>query len=505
MPEKEIKEIIESLSPLERKIIPFLNLPIKEIIEKSSLDSTSVLRALKFLQNKSLITLKVTKKTVIDLGTNGVYYKKTQLPERKLLTFLESKNYPSLEEAKKLSKLSDNEFKVSLGVLKSKALIELKNNKISLISNKSEISKKSPEEQLLESLPLEQESLSDEQRFALSNLEKRKEIIEIKTKSIISFQLTSLGSQLQGKTLSTDLIEEITPEIIKSNKKQKFRHYDIQAPVPKIHGGKKHFVNQAIEYGKQVWMDLGFKEMTGTIAQTSFWNFDALFTAQDHPVREMHDTFFIKDLHGFLPKDKSLIKAVKQAHESGIGESKGWQYSWKEDEAKSVVLRTHTTCLSAQTLSKLDIKKDLPAKFFSIGKVLRNETLDWSHGFEFNQTEGIVIDENANFRHLLGYLQEFFKKMGFETVRFTPAYFPYTEPSVEVSAFHAEKKVWLELGAAGMFRPELTIPLLGKHIPVLAWGPGFDRIIMDYYKIKDLRELYENDLSKLRSKKAWIK
>ena len=106
---------------------------------------------------------------------------------------------------------------------------------------------------------------------------------------------------------------------------------------------------------------------------------------------------------------------------------------------------------------------------------------------------------------LLGYLTIFYKKMGFEKVRFTPAYFPYTEPSVETSVFHPEKKVWLELGGAGLFRPEVTIPLLGSKIPVLAWGQGFDRIITDYYKIKDLREMYENHIGKLRTVRAWMK
>jgi len=139
-----------------------------------------------------------------------------------------------------------------------------------------------------------------------------------------------------------------------------------------------------------------------------------------------------------------------------------------------------------------------------LGKYFRNEALDWSHLFEFNQTEGIVIDEKANFRHLLGYLKQFYEKMGFEKIRFSPAYFPYTEPSVEINVWHPEKKVWLEMGGAGIFRPEITIPLLGKEIPVLAWGQGFDRIIMDYYKIKDLRELYKNDLNKLRRVKFWV-
>jgi phenylalanyl-tRNA synthetase alpha chain len=147
----------------------------------------------------------------------------------------------------------------------------------------------------------------------------------------------------------------------------------------------------------------------------------------------------------------------------------------------------------------------LPAKFFAIGKVFRNETVDWKHGFEFYQSEGIVVDPNANFRHLLGYLKEFYKKMGYEKIKFVPSFFAYTEPSVEVQVWHPVRKEWVELGGAGMFRPEVTTPLLGKPIPVLAWGQGFDRIITEFYKIKDLRELYNNDIKELRQKKFWTK
>jgi phenylalanyl-tRNA synthetase alpha chain len=95
--------------------------------------------------------------------------------------------------------------------------------------------------------------------------------------------------------------------------------------------------------------------------------------------------------------------------------------------------------------------------------------------------------------------------MGFEKVKFVPSFFPYTEPSVEIQAWHPERKEWLELGGAGIFRPELTIPLLGKAIPVLAWGQGFDRVIMDAYKIKDFREFYSNDIKALREKPLWSK
>jgi len=95
--------------------------------------------------------------------------------------------------------------------------------------------------------------------------------------------------------------------------------------------------------------------------------------------------------------------------------------------------------------------------------------------------------------------------MGFEKIRIRPGYFPYTEPSLEIDVFHPERQVWLELGGAGIFRPEVTAPLLGKPITVLAWGQGLDRIITDFYKIKDLREMYSNDIKKLRKMKVWLK
>ena len=95
--------------------------------------------------------------------------------------------------------------------------------------------------------------------------------------------------------------------------------------------------------------------------------------------------------------------------------------------------------------------------------------------------------------------------MGFEKIRIRPTFYAYTEPSVGIEAFHPEKKVWVELGGAGIFRPEVTTPLLGTATPVLAWGPGFDRILMDYYSIQDIRELYKNDLTQLRKMKFWMK
>lgn len=502
----DTKKLIESLSPNEKKIIPHLGEKINEICKKSNLDKTSVIRALEYLQNKNIVKLSYTKSKIVELDVNGALYLKKGLPERKLLHLLNEKHIISLQDAQKESDLSDDEFKASIGALKKKTLIDLKNEKIILNANREEISKKTLEEQFLEILPADYDSLSSEQLLALKSLQNRKQIVEIKEDKKINVEITPLGKEIiKLKLSSQELIEQITPEILKKEsnwKGKKFRRYDVTSPVPEIYGGRRHFLNQAVDYGRKTWTEMGFKEMSGDMIQSSFWNFDALFTAQDHPVREMQDTFFINKKVE-LP-DKKIVSKVKEAHEKGVGGSKGWQYSWDEEEAKKLVLRTHTTCLSSQTLSKLK-KEELPAKFFAIGTNFRNETIDWAHGFEFLQTEGIVVDRNANFRHLLGYLKEFFKKMGFEKIRIRPSYFPYTEPSVEIDVWNSEKNKWLEVGAAGIFRPEVTIPLLGENIPVLAWGPGFSRMFVNYYDIKDLREIYKNDLTQLRKIKFWMK
>jgi len=507
----DTKDIVDSLSVNELKILPHLEeRDIVDICKKSNLDKTSVLRALEYLKIKGVVELNYKKTKIVDLDTNGILHQKNGLPERRLLNVINEKRIINLQEAQKQSRLSDEEFKISIGTLRRKNIIDIKNQ--NLVLNNSGgfgASKKTDEELFLDSLPIKLDSIPKEQINVFRDLQRRKEIVKIKEETEIEIKIKEFGKKILNlKIDSGDLIEQVTPEMIQNEKLWKgkrFRKYNIQAPLPEISGGKRHFVNQAIDYAKKIWIEMGFQEMRGDIINSSFWVFDSLFTAQDHPVREMQDTFFISK-KSELP-DKKLVDSVKMAHEQGIAGSKGWRYSWDSEEAKKTVLRTHTTCISAKKLyelSKLPIQQR-KGKFFSLDKNFRNETVDWKHGFEFYQSEGIVVDENVNLRHLLGYLTEFYKRMGFEKIRFLPTYYPYTEPSVQIRAWHPERKIWFELGGAGIFRPEIAVPLLGKNIPILAWGQGFDRIIMDYYQIKDLRELYKNDLEQLRKTKFWMK
>jgi phenylalanyl-tRNA synthetase alpha chain len=511
----DIKRLSESLHPLEQRAVPFLKSAktLYELVAASGLSEVEVMRALQWLENKDVLKTRQEVKEIVKLDSNGELYASIDLPEHRLLKAVK-KTALSLDDAEKEGDLSKEEIGVAIGTLKSKCAITLVDNNISITdAGKKMLDKPSLEELFLKKLSSHKAlnilSLAPEERFAFDSLRKRKSIVKSVLEKTRFIELTDIGKELvkiDMKALKST-VDRITPEMLRDSswKGKTFRRYDVKINVPKIYRGKRHFVNQATDYARRTWIEMGFKEMEGPLINTSFWNFDALFTAQDHPVREMQDTFFINNPVRGSIYDKKLLEKIRAVHETGgnLG-SKGWQYSWNIEEAKRNVLRTHTTVLSAKTLATLK-KADWPAKFFAVGKCFRNETLDWSHLFEFNQTEGIVVDPDANFRHLLGYLKRFFSKLGFPQARFRPAYFPYTEPSIEIDVFHPVHQKWVELGGAGIFRPEVVEPLLGENVPVLAWGPGFDRIMCEYYKISDIRDLYRNDIKQLREMKEWMR
>jgi phenylalanyl-tRNA synthetase alpha chain len=275
-----------------------------------------------------------------------------------------------------------------------------------------------------------------------------------------------------------------------------FRKYNVEVPGKRIYPGKKHLITHFIEHIRGIFLDMGFCESAGPLVESSFWNFDALYQPQDHPARELADTFYMKRPAVTQLPDKRILDEVAKTHENGgITKSSGWGYKWSPDAAKRPILRTHTTAVSARMLSQLEP----PAKVFCIGRVFRNETIDYKHLPEFTQIEGIVVAENVGFRDLLGYLKEFYLRMGFAKIRFRPSFFPYTEMSVEPEVYFEEKGEWLELGGAGIFRPEVTVPL-GIDAPVLAWGLSLERPVMLKLGINDIRNFYyKNDLEILRT------
>jgi len=508
------QEIAESLSHVERAALPCIESggsSVPELVRQTKLQEIEVLRALQWLSNKGLITVTEQISEQATLGANGEKYRTEGLPERRLLKAL-TDGPSSMAEAAALGGLDKDEINICLGILRQKAAVSIdkKGSEIILTitpQGSKLLGKEMLEEQFLsKKFPVDIKTLQPEEQYAFDQLKKRREIIHVDIIKHRSAQLTELGRQVTHHKSTKQLTETLTTQMLKGGswKDKSFRRYDVGSAVPAISGGRRHFERQAIDYIKRIWLDLGFKEMTGSLVQTAFWDLDALFVPQDHPARAMQDTFYIADPQkGTIPSD--LSKRIKAVHETGAGTgSKGWGGTWSAEESSRNLLRTHTTVLSARTIAAMK-QSDLPAKFFSVGKVFRCEAMDWSHLFEFFQVEGIVVDEEANLKHLKGYLREFYRKMGYPDVRMRPGHFPYTEPSVEVDVLHPVKNVWVELGGAGIFRPEVVKPLLGKEVPVLAWGQGLGRIISEYFAITDIRDIYKNDLQQLRTIKSWMR
>ncbi len=318
----------------------------------------------------------------------------------------------------------------------------------------------------------------------LPYLEKKGLIKKIEEEKI-SFEITPEGEAyvLEEK----EGLDELSEEVIKSLdwKKKEFKPYYIDySSIKKATSGKLHPFTLAINKIRSVFLSLGFKELQGDYVESSFWVFDALFQPQDHPSRELADTFFLNKKER-VDVDDITLNRVKEEHQ------RYWKYPWKKEIAEKLVLRTHTTVLSARAL--YEFKK---GKFFAIGRVFRNEAIDYKHLAEFHQIEGIIAWRGANFRNLLWILKKFFTKLGFEKIRFRPSYFPYTEPSLEVEYYFEEKNEWMEIGGAGIFRKQVSSPLLAEY-PVLAWGLSLERLLMLILDLSDIREFYKN-------KKPWL-
>ena len=501
-----LQSLIAKLHPLERAVIPILKTEteLNAIMKATGLQDVEVMRALQWLENKQILKIHSQSKKVVLLDENGVKYKREGLPEKKFLAVLTDSFMPLSEIARK-AKLDAEELNACIGLLKRKNAIDIKKEKELMVKVGSKILKEGTLEEkfLTKQFPMDAETIIDVDKLALEELQKRKGFLRIEEQKKVIIELLPLGKQLLKEKIEQNVVNRLTKEMLKTGswKKKNFRAYDVEINVPKKYPGRKHFDNEALEYIKRIWLDMGFKEMTGNYVQSAFWDLDALFVPQDHPAREMQDTFYVEG-KAKLPK---IWEKIKEVHENGGDTgSTGWGYKFSKEETEQLLLRTHTTVLSAQTLATLK-KEDLPAKFFAVGKVFRNEALDWKHLFEFYQVDGIVVDPHANLKHLKGYLTQFYKKMGYPKVRMRPAHFPYTEPSLEVDVFHPVRKEWVELGGAGIFRPEVVKPLLGFDCPVLAWGQGMGRIIMEYWKLNDIRDLYKNDLKQLREMKRWMR
>lgn len=293
-------------------------------------------------------------------------------------------------------------------------------------------------------------------------------------------------------------VSQLTPDMLKDGswRKKHFRKYTITLRPPRVAPGRRHPYREFLDLVKHKLVGMGFQEMRGPLVETEFWNMDALYMPQFHPARAIHDVYFVKTPTHADKIAEPFLSQVAAAHEHGGGTgSSGWGYQYDQERARRLILRSQGTAVSARTLASNPL---VPGKYFSMARCFRYDQVDATHATDFFQVEGIVLGEDINFRTLLGLLTLFAKEMAqAQESKFLPAYFPFTEPSVELHVRHP-KLGWMELGGAGLFRPEVTQPL-GVTVPVIAWGLGLDRMAMVALGIHDIRDLFSVDLEKIRA------
>ena len=270
------------------------------------------------------------------------------------------------------------------------------------------------------------------------------------------------------------------------------------AVVPFVAGARPHPYAAWLDEFAEILVGLGFEVAEGPLLETEFWNGDVLFMPQDHPARSIHDVLHVDDVKGH-PPESALLERVAAAHEGrpippdAQPLSQGWSDRYDRALAARPVLRSQTTAVSARYLSH---QPSAPFRMFSIGRNFRYEALDARHHIEFGQCEGVLGQEGISVRHLVGIFTELAEAIGIRELKFRPSYFPFTEPSVEGYVRHP-RLGWMEVFPGGLFRPEVLRPL-GITVPVAAWGIGITRLAMTALGYNDIRELFLDDVSRLR-------
>lgn len=462
---------LKTLHDIERRIILTLNgntLTLDTLASKSGLNMDQIRRGIEWLRYKNLINLNEKKRRVIELDKKGLESLERGMPERILVNILKKLGNIRINELKNEFKLNE-EFNAAIAYAKRKGWITIEDGKVKLLRED-----KSNDELLIERLKegvLSYDNLNNDELEGYEILKTRPDYIKENIIKDVEVSLSSNALTLLNK------IEAM-----------KEREIDVEATAPIIYSGRKHPLQDVIDEAREILVGLGFQEINGNYIQSSFWNFDILFTPQDHSAREMQDTFYIADRKS--DEDlKNISGRVAKIHKNG------WNYKWDIEESRRLVLRTHTT---AVTIRYLVDNKPEEGSVFSVGRVFRNEKLTYKHLAEFHQIEGIMIGKNLSLRDLMGLQREFYYKLGLKKVKFWPSYFPYTEPSLQSMVYFEKLGKWVELFGMGIFRPEVTAPAKVKN-PVLAWGGGLERIAIIKYGLDDVRELYTNRLNWLRS------
>ena len=484
----------------EAKLLEFIakrsGASMEEIEKGTNIGRDSVLWALESLSKKGAVSVKKRSAKEIRVSEEGKRYLK-EFPEESLVKALLSKKRDGISNIKDQIGLSWAKRNGWISVIGS--TVSLTQEGAKAARGEKEYATRAAMARLASSSGKEAADVLDRYGEIAKTLSRRG-LIDVKDRPVIeNVSITKAGESLLSKEPKEQGIGMLTKELIKSEewKRKRFKQYDVNAPADISYPARIHPVREFMNKIRSTWFEMGFVEVEGPIIESAFWNFDALFSPQDHPTRDMQDTFFLSNPKQLSIEDIELMKRVKEMHLAG------WKEEWRQELARGAILRTHTTSVSARQMKKLAsaMGSNYPTKMFSIGPVFRNESIDYKHLAEIRMYDGIIAGDNLTLANLIYTLRSFYGKLGLSGISVRPSYFPFTEPSLEFFYFDKEHNDYVELCGGGIIRKEIT-KAMGLNKTVLAWGGGADRLLLNksVFGVDTLPQLYKNDIAWLRSR-----
>jgi phenylalanyl-tRNA synthetase alpha chain len=487
-----------TLSELERRLLELLRnasgpVEEQEVARQAGWREDVVRGTLERLRSKRLVSVEERSTEELRLTRRGEEARLKGLPERRFLETLRSHGgVLSPEEAVALG-LSRDEQQAALGFLKRAGFLDA-GPPFRLTASAPGPEQRLLDEELLDAVA-SRKPIDSDRRASL----RRRGLVEVARSSTRLWSPSPEGRRLPLAPAGTAALGALTPALLRSGawRSASFRPYDVRADVPFLAGARPHPYRAWIEEFHEILIGLGFQEWEGPLLETEFWNSDVLFMPQEHPARSIHDVFGVAGVSTRAPPAE-LLSRVSAAHEgralpgSSAPLSVGWRGRYEERIALRPVLRSQTTAVSARYLAE---HPQAPFRVYSLDRNFRREDVDPSHHVEFGQCEGILGEEGTSLRDLVGIFRALAEAIGIRELKLRPSYFPFTEPSIEGYVRHP-RLGWLEVFPGGIFRPEVLRPL-GVEVPVAAWGIGITRLAMVALGVNDIRELYEDDLSRL--------
>ncbi len=515
----DIQALIKNLHPLEIRVLlsytPSDELTSDLLQKKLDYKEGHANQAFSWLGGKNIVSVvRREPHTFFELTDLGREYAEKGSPESRIIAFLRDSGPHSLPEIAAALGLENKDVGSAFGMLSKQGVLAMDGDKKAAYTGAAAPDSIEITASLLKKAAaaegglLDQANLSDEEKKCMGGLAKKRGAADVPFRMVeretVVYKLepiaTEIKAALEQAGVTGNEIGSITPKMLADGswKSGTFRGYNIAVPPARIIPGRTNPYVSFLESVKDKLCSLGFEEFDGPLVETEFWNSDALFMPQFHAARDIHDVYYVKNPTHAKFIEEPYLSNVAAAHENGGDTgSRGWNYSFDRDFTRRLILRSQGTVLSAHQLAKAKI----PGKYFGIARCFRYDKVDATHLSDFYQTEGIVLGDEVNLKTLLGFLEMFAVEIaGATDVKYVPGYFPFTEPSIEVHIKHPVLG-WFELGGSGIFRPEVT-KAMGIDVPVLAWGIGIDRMALMALGLNDLRELFSEDIEKVRLRKA---